>query len=213
MRIVRVPMAELAGEIRGVGEPAGPTPWEEVTPRRERSARWKEALRRFRRRRQTQARHITRISARTEHTPIAALPCAVRLLPDVVDAAADAAVGVELSVATGGAEVGFETTTAGVGFARVAVVVVRGVVLVVNTSGGIVCDCDDGNACGTCSIVTEQPPCVSASVLHRNPGGGGPGSRMSWKPILTKPVSLSGPPRRYQEVSLLARVDDEVDVC
>jgi hypothetical protein len=210
---VRVPMAELAGEIRGVGEPAGPTSCE-VRPRRERSARWKEALRRFRRRRQTNARHITRISARTEHTPIAALPCAVRLLPDVVDAAADAAVGVELSVATEGAEVGCETTTAGVGFARVAVVVVvRGVVLLVSTSGGAVRDCDDGNACGTCSMVTEQPLCVSGLVLHRKPGGGGPGSRMSRNaPILSRPVSLSGPPRRFQDVSLLAGVDDQVDI-
>lgn len=82
---MRVPTAELAAEIRGVGDPAGAPSGR--SPRRERRARWKEALRRFRRRRQTRAKAISKMRARTEHTAIAALPCPVRLLPDVVDAA------------------------------------------------------------------------------------------------------------------------------
>lgn len=168
---VRVPIAELAGEIKGVGEPAVATSLD--TPRRERRARWKEALRRFRRRSQRRAKHTRSISARTEHTAIAALPWPVRLLPDVVVPPAE----VGLAVSTGCADVGPETTTAGVGFACVAVVVIRGVGLA-GAGCGAVCDWGDGAACGTCIMEAEQGPCVSVSVLHWKSDGGGPGSKM-----------------------------------
>lgn len=65
---------------------------------------------------------MIRMRARMEQIATAALPCPVNLLPDVVDAAVAVAEG--LSVATVGAEVGSEATTAGEGFARVVVAVV-----------------------------------------------------------------------------------------
>lgn len=125
---MRVPIAEPAGEIRGVGDPAVATSWD--MPWRERRARWKEALRRFRRRSQSRAKHINKISARTEHTAMAALPCPVKLLPDVVDAAT----GVELFVAAGGAAVGSDITIACVGFACAVVDVVVLEAVMVDTS-------------------------------------------------------------------------------
>ena len=170
MRVVRVPMAELAGEMSGVGEPAGAPSW--GRPRRELNARWKEALRRFRRRSQTRAKVTRRIRARTEHTAMAALPCPVRLLPDVVDAAGDAG----LSVVAGGADVGFEATTAGVDFACVVVVMVRGVGLA--DTGDATPGCRPWVAWGTCIMVAEQTVDVPASVRQLKFGGGGPGSSM-----------------------------------
>ena len=167
-----MPMAELAGEMSGVGEPAGGRLPE--SPRRERRVRWKEALRRFRRRSQSSAREITRISARMEHTPTATLPCVVRLLPVVVDAAV---VGDGSSVATGGADVGSDPTTPGVGSACVVVAVEW--VVFVGIDGADVLNGGPGVAAGTARRLAEQPPVrVLVSVLHLKSGGGGPGSRM-----------------------------------
>ena len=164
-----MPMAELVGEMSGVGEPAGAPSW--GRPRRELNARWKEALRRFRRRSQTRAKVTRRIRARTEHIAMAAFPCPVRLLPDVVDAAG----GTGLSVVAGGADVGCEVTTAGVGVACV-VVMVRGVVLA--DIGDATPGCRPWVACGTCIMVAEQTLEVSVSVGQLKLGGGGPGSSM-----------------------------------
>ncbi len=172
VRSVRVPTAELAGEMSGVGEPAGGRSPD--SPRRERRVRWKEALRRFRRRSQSSAREMIRISARIEHTPTATLPCAVRLLPVVVDAAV---VGDGSSVATGGADVGCEPATPGVGFACVVVAV--GWVVLVGIDAGDVLNGGPGVAAGTARRLAEQPAVrVLVSVLHLKPGGGGPGSRI-----------------------------------
>lgn len=117
--MVRVPMAELVGEMSGVGEPARGMLWD--TPRRDRKARWNDALRRFRRRSQTRMKHMIKMRARTEQIATAALPCPVNLLPDVVDDAVAVAEG--LPVATVGAEVGSEAATAGVGFDRIVAAV------------------------------------------------------------------------------------------
>jgi hypothetical protein len=102
---------------------------------------------------------------------MAALPCPVRLLPDVVDAAG----GDELWVVAGGADVGCEATTGGVDFACV-VVMVRGVVLA--DIGDATPGCRPWVAWGTCSMVAEQTLVVPASVRQLKFGGGGPGSSM-----------------------------------
>ena len=131
-------------------------------------------MRRFRRRSQSSAREMIRISARIEHTPTATLPCAVRLLPVVVDAAV---VGDGSSVATGGADVGCEPATPGVGFACVVVAV--GWVVLVGIDAGDVLNGGPGVAAGTARRLAEQPAVrVLVSVLHLKPGGGGPGSRI-----------------------------------
>jgi hypothetical protein len=68
----RGPLAELAGEIKGVGDPAGGT--SRAGPLRERRAWSKDALRRFRHRSQTRAKVTSSISARTEQIATAAFP-------------------------------------------------------------------------------------------------------------------------------------------
>lgn len=169
VRIDRLPAAEPAGDISGVGDPAGPISWER--PRRERKVRWKAARRRFRRRSHRRAKHMMMISARTEQTATAALPCPVRLLPEVVDAAA--AVGSPVSVGTGFVDWGFDPPSPGEGLTGATVEVV-GAELV-----NIVCDavdCIPTVAADACIPVAEQPADVLVSVLHLNPNGGGPGS-------------------------------------
>lgn len=62
--------------------------------------------------------------------------------------------------------------------------------------------------------VAEHNPLASVSVLHPNPSGGGPGSKIESNPMLIKPVSegslLQG---LYSGVSLLAGVDNEINIC
>ena len=111
------------------------------------------------------------ISASTEQTATAALPCPVRLLPEVVDAAA--AVGSPLSVAAGFADWGFVPPTPGEGFGGVAVAVVSAELVI------IVCDAVEAVptvAADAWIPVAEHPPDVLVSVLHLNSNGGGPGS-------------------------------------
>lgn len=67
-------------------------------------------MRRFRCRSQLNRILRSRITARTEHIAIAALPCPVRLLPDVVDDGD----GSELTLATEPVDSGSKLSTTGV---------------------------------------------------------------------------------------------------
>lgn len=124
------PMAELVGEIRGVGESVAGASWD-------RRARWKDDLRRFRRRSQSKAKHTRAISASVEHTATAAISCPDKLLPDVVDAPAVATPAV---VVVGVSDVDPGGTATGI-FPGCVVVAV-GTVLV-DPSGVSILDCGD----------------------------------------------------------------------
>jgi hypothetical protein len=172
--IAPVPMPELVGEIKGVGELAGGMC---ETPCRERRARL------LRRRSQTRANVISRISARAEQIAVAALPCPVMPLPDVVDAPAAG-----VPVAPGATARDSDVATDGFGVADVVVITVD-----VEPMGVGRCVC--AVVCETCPTVAEQMPGVLTSVLHLKFAGGGPGSIIEWNPMLAKRVSTGRPGR------------------
>lgn len=168
------PTAEPVGEISGVGDsPSWPSCG--GGPVRERSALWKVDLRFLRRRSHSRAKHTSATSASAEHTATAALPAALRVLPDVVEvpaAASSASVVVGVAVADV-----LDLVDVSVGL---SVVVAIGGTVLVGVGRVAVLDCDD-EACDRVAVQSPpEPPCV----LQVKSAGGGPGSKIEKNPML-----------------------------